>query len=119
MPRSYSKGRKDNDEEKVIKLMEKYFIGVGKGMHETAGFDRPAAFRGRTYFVEIKTEDKLPSFYLKNGKRIPLTKEQAATRALTENEKKMRDWCITHNVPYVIAYNEESILKGFGIKVKK
>lgn len=119
MPRSYSKGRKDADEDKVIEIMERYFIAVGKGEHETAGFDRKAAFRGRLYLVEIKTESKLVSYKIKNGKRVMLTKEQAAIEALTNNEKDMRDWCKTHNVPYVIVYNEESILREFDIKTKK
>ena len=119
MARAYSKGRKDTDEEKLIKLMERYFIAVGKGEHETAGFDRKAAFRGKLYLVEIKTESKLNSYKIKNGKRIPLTQEQAAIELLTNNEKDMHDWCKTHRVPYVIIYNEESILNEFDIKTKK
>ena len=116
MGHSYSKGRKDEDEEKLIKIMEGYFIAVGRGQHETAGFDRLCAFRKSSYFVEIKTESKLKSYYLNNGKRIPLTKQQSAIKLLTKNERNMRDWCLTHGLKYVIVYNKESIKREFGIK---
>ena len=116
MARSYSTGRKDANEAELIKLMNAFGIAVYEGEHETAGFDRKAVFRKKSYFVEIKNPKKFNKSYIENGKRVPLTIKEAAERNLTENEKKLKKWCLIHGIPYVVIYDLSSIKSGFNIE---
>lgn len=105
MPRSYTTGRRDKNEKRLVN----FWRGIGafvKQMPESAGFDCIVVYRGNTALVEIKD----PETFAKK-----LTEDQAAFLKLTKSEIEFMNEVTTRGGNYHVVWDIETAKKAIGL----
>ncbi len=90
---SYTRNKRDTNEPELIELL----CAIGADVHPLpagAGRDLDVFFRRQLWVVEIKSSKNEP---------------------LTPKEKEFQAMCERNEVPYVIAFGEDSLLNALGV----